>query len=307
MKSQAGPRQGDRRAQCRLAGQTARPDVPSPSRMHVFFDGRDVGSMTVPLPRGTVLEFPSERPPPRHQGQIFNAVYGSETGRGRRRGHISKLRRKLRLRLGRDVIDASVISATSSSPTRSARGRAARPRGGVETETTAPTSSSQARDPPRRFPGKPPCPPPSPRRLGARRTCISPICGDPRRAPKAMGVAAPPAPVQRGGDHAAWWRGTGRAPGRRTPVIPGERRRRGDPVTDVGDGEARQGRQPTEGRSKPRSGWEVPTVRTSPPEAASLCSAPSTSSRERLGAAPPLAPFLPAPLTGSRACSALPG
>jgi DNA-binding response OmpR family regulator len=84
------------------------------NRMKVFFDGRDVEVDGVPmiLPRRErrILEFLARNAHRRvSKTQIFNAVYGPFEDLVDEvvvEGHISKLRKKLRLRLGRDVIDA---------------------------------------------------------------------------------------------------------------------------------------------------------------------------------------------------------
>jgi len=84
------------------------------SRMRIYFDGRDIeiDGESMPLPRRErrILEFLVKNAHRRvTKTQIFNAVYGifeDEVDEVVVEGHISKLRRKLRLRLGRDVIDA---------------------------------------------------------------------------------------------------------------------------------------------------------------------------------------------------------
>ena len=84
------------------------------SRMRIHFDGRDIeiDGEPMPLPRRErrILEFLVKNAHRRvTKTQIFNAVYGifeDEVDEVVVEGHISKLRRKLRLRLGRDVIDA---------------------------------------------------------------------------------------------------------------------------------------------------------------------------------------------------------
>jgi DNA-binding response OmpR family regulator len=83
-------------------------------RLRIFFDGRDIeiDGEPLPLPRRErrILEFLVKNSHRRvTKTQIFNAVYGIfEDGVDEVviEGHVSKLRKKLRLRLGRDVIDA---------------------------------------------------------------------------------------------------------------------------------------------------------------------------------------------------------
>jgi DNA-binding response OmpR family regulator len=86
----------------------------SGSRLKVFFDGRDpeVEGEPLALPRRErrILEFLVKNAHRRMtKTQIFNAVYGifeHNVDEVVIEGHISKLRRKLRLQLGHDVIDA---------------------------------------------------------------------------------------------------------------------------------------------------------------------------------------------------------
>jgi DNA-binding response OmpR family regulator len=86
----------------------------SGSRLKVFFDGRDpeVDGEPLALPRRErrILEFLVRNAHRRMtKTQIFNAVYGifeHSVDEVVIEGHISKLRRKLRLQLGHDVIDA---------------------------------------------------------------------------------------------------------------------------------------------------------------------------------------------------------
>jgi DNA-binding response OmpR family regulator len=85
-----------------------------PSRLKVFFDGRDpeVDCVPLALPRRErrIFEFLVKNGHRRMtKSQIFNAVYGifeENVDEVVVEGHISKLRRKLRLQLGQDVIDA---------------------------------------------------------------------------------------------------------------------------------------------------------------------------------------------------------
>ena len=80
----------------------------------VFFDGRDpeVNGEPLPLPRRErhILEYLVKNSHRRvTKSQIFNAIYGifdDNVDEVVVEGHISKLRKKLRLRIGRDVIDA---------------------------------------------------------------------------------------------------------------------------------------------------------------------------------------------------------
>ena len=83
-------------------------------RLKVYFDGRDpeIDSEPLPLPRRErhILEYLAKNASRRiSKTQIFNAIYGlfnegvDETVV---EGHISKLRKKLRERLGHEVIDA---------------------------------------------------------------------------------------------------------------------------------------------------------------------------------------------------------
>lgn len=90
------------------------PDHFADGRMKVYFDGRDleIDGEAMPLPRRErrILEFLVKNAPRRvTKTQIFNAVYGlfeAEVDEVVVEGHISKLRRKLRMHLGHDVIDA---------------------------------------------------------------------------------------------------------------------------------------------------------------------------------------------------------
>jgi DNA-binding response OmpR family regulator len=84
------------------------------SRLKIFFDGRDpeIDGEPLPLPRRErrILEFLVKNGHRRvTKAQIFNAVYGlfeENVDEVVVEGHVSKLRKKMRLRLGRDVIDA---------------------------------------------------------------------------------------------------------------------------------------------------------------------------------------------------------
>ena len=83
-------------------------------RMRIYFDGRDleIDGEPLPLPRRErrILEFLVKNAHRRvTKTQIFNAVYGifeEEVDEVVVEGHVSKVRRKLRMKLGRDVIDA---------------------------------------------------------------------------------------------------------------------------------------------------------------------------------------------------------
>ena len=83
-------------------------------RLRVFFDGRDVeiDGEPLPLPRRErrILEFLAKNAHRRvTKTQIFDAVYGlfeDNVDEIVVEGHISKLRKKLRMRIGHDVIDA---------------------------------------------------------------------------------------------------------------------------------------------------------------------------------------------------------
>lgn len=89
-------------------------ETPKGSRLQVYFDGRDPEIDGVPhlLPRRErhILEYLVKN---RHRRitktQIFNAIYGifdADVDEVVVEGHVSKLRKKLRLALGYDVIDA---------------------------------------------------------------------------------------------------------------------------------------------------------------------------------------------------------
>lgn len=93
---------------------TEKPGSAGSDRIRVFFDGRDaeVDGVPMPLPRRErhILEYLVKNASRRvTKTQIFNAIYGifdAEIDEIVVEGHISKLRKKLRLRLGHDVIDA---------------------------------------------------------------------------------------------------------------------------------------------------------------------------------------------------------
>ncbi len=83
-------------------------------RLKVFFDGRDVEidgePLALPRRERRILEFLVKNAHRRvTKSQIFNAVYGifeDKVDEVVVEGHVSKLRKKLRLRLGSDVIEA---------------------------------------------------------------------------------------------------------------------------------------------------------------------------------------------------------
>jgi DNA-binding response OmpR family regulator len=91
-------------------------DVVAPAtsgRLKVFFDGRDplIDGEVLPLPRRErhILEYLVKNSARRiTKNQLFNAIYGvfnEEVDDTVIEGHMSKLRKKLRQRLGHDVID----------------------------------------------------------------------------------------------------------------------------------------------------------------------------------------------------------
>lgn len=88
--------------------------VAGDERLRVFFDGRDpeVDGEPLALPRRErhILEYLVKNSKRRvTKTQIFNTIYGifnDEVDESVVEGHMSKLRKKLRLKLGRDVIDA---------------------------------------------------------------------------------------------------------------------------------------------------------------------------------------------------------
>lgn len=85
-----------------------------PERLKVFFDGRDpeIDGLSLPLPRRErhILEYLVRNRGRRlTKSQIFNAIYGiysNDVEESVIEGHVSKLRKKLRQRLGHDPIEA---------------------------------------------------------------------------------------------------------------------------------------------------------------------------------------------------------
>ena len=83
-------------------------------RLKIFFDGRDIEidgkPLSLPRRERHILEFLAKNAHRRvTKTQIFNAVYGvfeDSVDEVVVEGHVSKLRKKLRLQLGYDVIDA---------------------------------------------------------------------------------------------------------------------------------------------------------------------------------------------------------
>lgn len=92
----------------------ARPEFATHGRIQVFFDGRDpiVDGEALPLPRRErrILEYLVINKRRRlSKAQIFNAVYGlfdDDVEENVVESHISKLRKKLRAKLGYDPIDS---------------------------------------------------------------------------------------------------------------------------------------------------------------------------------------------------------
>ena len=88
--------------------------VPQPSGVQVFFDGRDpeIGGVALELPRRErrILEYLIANKGRRvTKTQIFNAIYGifdENVEENVVESHVSKLRKKLRARLGHDPIDS---------------------------------------------------------------------------------------------------------------------------------------------------------------------------------------------------------
>jgi DNA-binding response OmpR family regulator len=86
----------------------------SKGRIKIFFDGRDpmVDDEPLQLPRRErhILEYLAKNSTRRiTKNQLFNAIYGvfnDDVDETVIEGHMSKLRKKLRQRLGHDVIDA---------------------------------------------------------------------------------------------------------------------------------------------------------------------------------------------------------
>lgn len=91
-----------------------KPHIVGNDRLKVFFDGRDpeVDGAALALPRRErhILEYLAKNASRRvTKTQIFNAIYGIlnvDADEVVVEGHVSKLRKKLRLRIGHDVIDA---------------------------------------------------------------------------------------------------------------------------------------------------------------------------------------------------------
>lgn len=83
-------------------------------RLRIYFDGRDpeIDGVPLALPRRErhILEYLAKNKTRRvTKAQIFNAIYGvfnDDVDETVVEGHISKLRKKLRMRLGYDAIDA---------------------------------------------------------------------------------------------------------------------------------------------------------------------------------------------------------
>jgi DNA-binding response OmpR family regulator len=92
----------------------AQPEYKVVGEMRVYFDGRDpeVGGTALPLPRRErrILEYMVQNQCKRvTKTQIFNSIYGlfdEEVEEDVVESHISKLRKKLRHRLGYDPIDS---------------------------------------------------------------------------------------------------------------------------------------------------------------------------------------------------------
>ncbi|WGD28605.1 response regulator transcription factor [Ancylobacter sp. WKF20] len=88
--------------------------TPATGRLKVFFDGRDaeIDGEPLPLPRRErhILEYLVKNARKRvTKTQIFNTIYGifnDDVDESVVEGHMSKLRKKLRMKLGYDVIDA---------------------------------------------------------------------------------------------------------------------------------------------------------------------------------------------------------
>jgi DNA-binding response OmpR family regulator len=102
----------------------ARQDFAAVGPIRVFFDGRDplVNGEVMPLPRRErrMLEyFVSNKGRRLTKSQIFNAVYGlfdDAIEENVVESHISKLRKKLRARLGYDVIESQRFLGYMLSP-----------------------------------------------------------------------------------------------------------------------------------------------------------------------------------------------
>ncbi|KQO51570.1 response regulator transcription factor [Methylobacterium sp. Leaf85] len=100
------------------AGEQSAPAQDRQGRLRVFADGRDpeIDGESLILPRRErhILEhFARNRGRQLTRAQIFNAVYadhGSDVEESVVEGHISKLRKKLRMRLGYDPIEAKRLA-----------------------------------------------------------------------------------------------------------------------------------------------------------------------------------------------------
>ncbi|MBY0294848.1 MAG: response regulator transcription factor [Methylobacterium sp.] len=98
----------------RVNGETGPAAAKASERLKVHFDGRDpeVDGETLPLPRRErhILEYlVRNRGRRMTKAQIFNAIYGvysNDVEESVVEGHVSKLRKKLRGRLGYDPIEA---------------------------------------------------------------------------------------------------------------------------------------------------------------------------------------------------------
>jgi two-component system, OmpR family, flagellar system response regulator FtcR len=92
----------------------ANPGPSTTGRLKVFFDGRDpeVDEEPIALPRRErhILEYLVKNSRRRvSKTQIFNTIYGifnEDVDESVIEGHMSKLRKKLRIKLGYEVIDA---------------------------------------------------------------------------------------------------------------------------------------------------------------------------------------------------------
>ncbi|MPT24908.1 MAG: response regulator transcription factor [Starkeya sp.] len=98
----------------RRVNANAAPAAAREDRLKVFFDGRDpeIDGAPLPLPRRErhMLEYLVKNARRRvTKTQIFNTIYGifnDDVDESVVEGHMSKLRKKLRMKLGYDVIDA---------------------------------------------------------------------------------------------------------------------------------------------------------------------------------------------------------
>ena len=114
-RSWPGPR---RSAGAASAARSRRPRPGQGGRLKVFSDGRDpeIDGISLILPRRErhILEyFARNRGRQLSRAQIFNAVYadhGTDVEESVVEGHISKLRKKLRMRLGYDPIEAKRLA-----------------------------------------------------------------------------------------------------------------------------------------------------------------------------------------------------